>query len=134
MSPNISFVSCGPKNALEGTLSTLIAQERAHAVRGFGVVLEVCLEALRRVKGVNTKICKNKEYPERIVNGKAVRDTATAEQVHQSARQTHHTYERMIRKSLRECRTVTHAVETLVNPIEDGTGSWITATLQSLES
>ena len=87
MSPNISFVSCGPKNALEGTLSTLIAQERAHAVRGFGVVLEVCLEALRRVKGVNTKICKNEEKSVRTVSGKVVRDIVSTRQVHQSAQQ-----------------------------------------------
>ena len=45
-------------------------------VRRCGAILEVDLEALRQVKGVNTKICKNKEESVRTISGKAVRDTA----------------------------------------------------------
>ena len=64
-----------------------------------------------------------------IVSGKAVRDTASTQRVHQSARQPRRTRERMNGKSLRECYTIARAVETRVNPTEDDTGLRITATL-----
>ena len=116
MSPDIGSVSVGHKIRWSGSLSTLTAQERAQVVRRCGAVLEVGLEALRRVKGVNTKICENEQKSVRTVSGKAVRDTASTQRVHQSARQHHRTFKRMTRKSLRACRTVGGAMEALVNP------------------
>ena len=55
MSPDISSVFVGQKIRWRGNLSTLTAQERVQVVRRCGAVLEVDLEALRRVKGVEYK-------------------------------------------------------------------------------
>ena len=49
-----------------------------------------------------------------------------------SNRQSRRARERATRRSFRDCSTVARVVKTMVNPIEDGTGSSITATLQSL--
>ena len=86
------------------------------------------------MKGVNTKICKNEEKSVRTVSGKVVRDIASTQRVHQSARQPHHTRERMNHKIVKECHIVACAMETLVNPTEDVTGSRITVTMQPLQS
>ena len=77
MSPYISSVSAGHKISWRGSLSTLIAQEHAQVVRRCGAILEVDLEALRRVERMNTKICKNEEKLVCTVSRKAVRDTAS---------------------------------------------------------
>ena len=82
MSPNISSVSAGQKIRWRGNLSTLTAQEHAHVVRRCGAILEVDLEGLRRVNGVNTKFCKNEEKLVLSISEKAVRDTASTQRVH----------------------------------------------------
>ena len=79
MCPDICYVSVGQKICWRGSLSTLRAQESAHVVRRCGAILEVELEAMRRVKGANTKTCKNEKKSVRIVSGKAVRDTASTQ-------------------------------------------------------
>ena len=87
MSLDISSVSVGQKICWRGNLSTLTAQERAQVARRSGAILEVDLEALRRVKGGDAKICKNEEKSVRTVSGKVVRDIVSTRQVHQSAQQ-----------------------------------------------
>ena len=134
MSPDISFVSAGQKIRWRGNLSTLTAQERAQVVRRFGAVLEVDLEALRRVKGVNTKFCKNEEKSVRTVSGKVVRDIVSTQQVHQSARQAHCNRESLTHKRLSKCRIIACAVETVINPTKDGIGLRTIVILQSLQS
>ena len=84
--------------------------------------------------GVRTKICENQQKLGCTVCGKVVGDILSIQQRHQSVWQPCRTLERIAHKSLKEHHTVAHAVETLVNPIEDGTELRITVTLQSLQS
>ena len=72
-------MSAGQKIRWRENLSTLTAQERAQVMRRCDDVLEVDLEALRRVKGMNTEFCKNEEKSVRTVNGKVVRDIASTQ-------------------------------------------------------
>ena len=57
----------------------------------------------------------------------------STQQLHQIARHSRHTRERITRQCFRERHTFARAVETLVNPTEEGARSRITATLQSFQ-
>ena len=81
------------------------------------------------------KCQKEEKQSMRILqSGKAVRETASTRRRHQSDRHLRRHKERDRRKSLRDRRTVARAVETMVNPTEDGTGSRITATLHAVQN
>lgn len=77
------------------------------------------------------KICENKN-PVHTVYGNGVKINARTQRLCRSNRQSRHTLERATCRRSRDSRTVVRVVETIVNPIEDGTVSRIMATLHRL--
>ena len=132
--PRQLFYVCRIENRLERKSEYPHSSGTCTDQRRCGAIVEVDLEALRRVLAVKTKLSENQQKSVRIVCGQVVRDIVNTQQVHQSARRPLQMRERMVRHSIRERRNIARAVETLVNPTEVCTGSRIMATLQWLQS